>query len=233
MRRLAVVLAVAGAALAGCGDGEEAPGMRGALGGSAETRTLARARLASLPPGPLAWVAHEVALDQGRRLESDGGPGFVYVRRGALGELGEGEAVARGVAGTLVAGSEGAEVWDIRLAAPGSGRQGARRVFESEPLEGVPERPLATMIEVILPPRGGLTTVHTHPGPEFIYMTEGRIDYENALVGVKRLGPGGAEAIPPDTPVQKRNPYRREAVFLSWFLVDPDEPFAPEAEFRP
>jgi quercetin dioxygenase-like cupin family protein len=86
---------------------------------------------------------------------------------------------------------------------------------------------------VILPPRGGLTTVHTHPGTEFIYMTEGRIDYENALVGVKRLGPGGAEAIPPDTPVQKRNPYRREAVFLSWFLVDPGEPFAPEAEFRP
>jgi quercetin dioxygenase-like cupin family protein len=85
---------------------------------------------------------------------------------------------------------------------------------------------------VRVPPRGGRTTVHTHPGPEFIYMTRGRIEYENALVGTRRLGPGGAEAIPPGTPVQKRNPYEREAVFLSWFLVDPDKPFAPEAEFE-
>lgn len=37
--------------------------------------------------------------------------------------------------------------------------------------------------------------------------------------------------IPPGTPVQKRNPFKRPAVFLSWFLVDPDRPFAPKARF--
>jgi quercetin dioxygenase-like cupin family protein len=235
--RLALGLAVAAALLAGCGDGDDDDGddaasMRGALGGSAATQTLARERLESLPPRPLAWVAHELVLDPGERPRRGDEPGFMYVRRGTLGDLGAGEAVARQDARALVAGPEGVEAWDIRLAAPGSGPGAGPPVFESAPLEGIPERPLASMIEVTVPPRGGRTTVHTHPGPEFVYMTEGRIDYQNALVGTKRLGPGGAEAIPPDTPVQKRNPYEREAVFLSWFLVDPEEPFAPGAEFR-
>jgi quercetin dioxygenase-like cupin family protein len=232
MRALALGLGVGAGLLAACGGGEEGAGMRGALGGSAETQTLARERIESLPPGRRAWVAHELVLDAGERLEEQEGPGFVYVRRGTLGDLGTGEAVASRGLRSLVAGPEGAAVWDIRLAAPGSGSEAGRRVFESAPLEGTPERPLASMIEVRVPPRGGRTTVHTHPGPEFIYMTEGRIDYENALVGTRRLGPGGSEAIPPDTPVQKRNPYAREAVFLSWFLVDPDQPFAPGAAFE-
>jgi quercetin dioxygenase-like cupin family protein len=225
-------LCVAAALLAGCGGGDEDEGMRGALGGSAGTQTLARERLEALPPGPLAWVANELVLDSGERMERGDGPGFVYVRRGTLGDLGAGEAAARDGTGSLVAGPDGAAAWDIRLAAPGSGNEVGRRVFESARLEGIPDRPLASMIEVRLPPRGGRTTVHTHPGPEFIFMTEGRIDYQNALVGTRRLGPGGAEAIPPDTAVQKRNPYRREAAFLSWFLVDPDEPFAPGSEFQ-
>jgi quercetin dioxygenase-like cupin family protein len=232
LRAPALGAALVAASLAGCGDAEEGGTMRDALGGSAGTQTLARERLESLPPGPLAWVAHEVVLDSGEPLDEGVAPGFVYVRRGMLGELGAGEAVAGRDSRTLVAGPEGAAVWEIRLAAPGSGPEGGRPVFESEPLEGIPKRPLATMIEVSVPPRGGRTTVHTHPGPEFIYMTAGEIDYQNALVGTKRLGPGGAEAIPPDTPVQKRNPYPNEAVFLSWFLVDPDQPFAPPAEFE-
>jgi quercetin dioxygenase-like cupin family protein len=230
VRLRALGLAVAAVSLAGCGDGEEGASMRGALGGTAGTQTLARESIESLPPGPLAWVGHELVLDPGEGLEEDTGPGFVYVRSGALGDLRAGEAVARGGSRRLVAGPDGADVWDIRLAAPGS--EGGRRLFESAPLEGIPEGPVASMIEVRLPPRGGRTTVHTHPGPEFIYVTEGTIDYENAIVGTRRLGPGGAEAIPPDTAVQKRNPYGREAVFLSWFLVDPGEPFAPGAEFR-
>jgi quercetin dioxygenase-like cupin family protein len=232
MSMLTLGLAVAAALLAGCGDGEGGAGMPGALGGSAGTQTLARERLESLPPGPLAWVAHELVLDSGERLQQTDEPGFLYVRRGTLGDLGAGEAVAREDSGTLAAGTEGAVAWDIRLAAPGSRSGAGRVVFESAPLKGIPEQPVASMIEVRLPPRGGRTTAHTHPGPEFIYMTEGRIDYENALIGTRRLGPGGAEAIPPDTPVQKRNPYEREAVFLSWFLVDPAEPFAPGSEFR-
>jgi quercetin dioxygenase-like cupin family protein len=232
MRPPARCLAVAAALLAGCGDADEGGDMPGALGGSAGTQTLARERLDSLPPRPLVWVADELALESGEGMGEREGPGFVYVRRGTLGDLGAGEAVARSRAGALFGGADGAVAWDIRLAAPGSGAAEGQRVFESAVLEGIPERPLATMIEVSVPPRGGRTTVHTHPGPELIYMTKGRIQYENALVGTRALGPGGAEAIPPDTPVQKRNPYAREAVFLSWFLVDPDKPFAPGSEFE-
>jgi quercetin dioxygenase-like cupin family protein len=87
------------------------------------------------------------------------------------------------------------------------------------------------MIEVVLPPRGGETTVHSHPGPEFVYQVSGVIDYQNDLIGTRQLGPGEAEGIPPDTAVQKRNPTAEEAVFLSWFLVDRKRPGAPGAEF--
>ena len=62
------------------------------------------------------------------------------------------------------------------------------------------------------------------PVPSSSTSSPGEIDYQNAMIGTKRLGPGGAEAIPPETAVQKRNPFSEPAVFLSWFLVDPDRP---------
>ncbi len=74
--------------------------------------------------------------------------------------------------------------------------------------------------------------IHTHPGPELIYQVSGRIDYENALIGVRQMGPGGVEGIPPNTPVQKRNPFDEGAEFLSWFLVDTAQPFAAATRFE-
>jgi quercetin dioxygenase-like cupin family protein len=232
--------------LAGCGDsGEEAaerPGVRGALGGDARVTTLARAQLPTRPAGPVAWVADELRLRPGRPLEHAHEPAFVYAREGAtlLALRGKEMRLDEG-RGAFVSGEaphlhavtdEPAAVWEIRLAEPGApAPAGARRVFESEPLEGIPRRPLASFLEVTVPARGGETTVHTHPGPEFIYQLEGRIEYQNALIGTRELGPGGAEAIPPDTAVQKRNSFAADASFLSWFLVDPDEPFAPAARF--
>jgi quercetin dioxygenase-like cupin family protein len=250
-RALAFAIAPLLGLLAACGDdsgGELESGDRGAgvgaLGGSAETKTLARARLERRPPGALAWVAHEVRLAPGQAIEHAHELAFVYGRRGehmlrgagdeALTE-GRGAPVPAGEPHRHVAGDEAAALWEIRLARPGApappGERGARRVFESEPLEGIPDRPVASLIEVTVPPRGGRTTVHTHPGPEFIYQLSGEIDYQNAIVGTKRLGPGGAEGIPPNTAVQKRNPYADPASFLSLFLVDPDQPFAPKADF--
>jgi quercetin dioxygenase-like cupin family protein len=237
--------------LVACGDdSDEAPesinrgaGV-GALGGSATTETLARAPLERRPPGPLAWVADEIRLAPGEAIEHRHEPAFVYGRsgthtpRGVTGEPveeGGAAAVAAGARHTHEAGEEGAVFWEIRLASPlasaPTGAPRARRVFESERLEGIPARAEASLIEVTVPPRGGRTTVHTHPGPEFIYELSGLIDYQNAIIGTKRLGPGGAEGIPPNTPVQKRNPYANPATFLSLFLVDPDRPFAPKAEF--
>ncbi len=90
---------------------------------------------------------------------------------------------------------------------------------------------LHEVAHVRIPP-GGATSVHTHPGPELIYQLTGRILYQNALIGTVELGPAGPEGIPPGTAVQKRNRFDADAEFLSWFLVDPEEPFAPGAEFR-
>jgi quercetin dioxygenase-like cupin family protein len=224
----------------GAGSGEQGVGM-GALGGSATTETLARTRLAQPPPGELVWAADEIRLAPGRTLEHEHEPAFVYGRSGAHTLTGAGGAsLSEGRAAAVPdearhsheAGDEDVVFWEVRLARAGAPPPpGARRVFESEPLEGIPSPAEASLIEVTVPARGGRTTVHTHPGPEFIYQLSGRIDYQNAIIGTRRLGPGGAEGIPPNTAVQKRNPYAEPATFLSLFLVDPERPFAPRAEF--
>lgn len=245
--RLACVVLAGLVAACGDGSGEEPESIdrgadAGALGGSATTETLARARLERCPPGQLAWVADEIRLSPGDAIEHEHEPAFVYGRRGVHTlrgatdtpvEEGRAAAVAAGARHSHEAVDEEAAFWEIRLAPPPApaGAPRARRVFQSAPLEGIPARPEARLIEVTVPPRGGRTTVHTHPGPEFIYELSGRIDYQNAIVGTKLLGPGGAEGIPPNTAVQKRNPYAKPATFLSLFLVDPDLPFAPKAAF--
>jgi quercetin dioxygenase-like cupin family protein len=243
-------VAVAGAVTAGlvaCGDDTSAPPMQGdrgagvgALGGSATTRTLARSRLGERPPGDLAWVADAVRLAPRETIVHRHELAFVYGRSGrqsvrstsgrASVRPGKAVAMAADARHRHAAGPRGATFWEIRLAPPGSaGPRGSRRVFESEPLQGIPAPAEASLIEVTVPPRGGRTTVHTHPGPEFIYQLSGRIDYQNSIIGTRRLGPGGAEGIPPGTTVQKRNPFAGPASFLSLFLVVPDRPFAPRA----
>ena len=258
MRATVAVLMALTASLAACGDdsggGRDGDPPRtaaqsdhraGALGGSARTRALARTRLTERPPGELAWVADEARLPPGRTIAHRHELSFVYARRGQHSlRSGGGEASLRDGAAAAVeanvrhrheAGGEDSTFWEIRLAPPGSppppGFRAARRVFDSETLEGIPAPADAAFIEVTVPPRGGRTTVHTHPGPEFIYQLSGRIDYQNAIIGTRLLGPGGAEGIPPGTAVQKRNPFARPATFLSLFLVDPDRPFAPKARF--
>jgi quercetin dioxygenase-like cupin family protein len=239
------------ASLFACGDdsaGRPSQGDRGAgvgaLGGSATTRPLARTRLDERPAGELAWVAHATRVKPGEGISHRHELSFVYARRGphflrAAGRRrtlreGDGAALEAELPHRHEAGSDSSTFWEIRLAPPGSQPPGGApsgRVFESGPLEGIPAPARVSFIEVTVPPRGGRTTVHTHPGPEFIYELSGRIQYQNAIIGTRRLGPGGAEGIPPDTAVQKRNPFARPATFLSFFLVDPDRPFAPRARF--
>jgi quercetin dioxygenase-like cupin family protein len=250
MRSAAAAAAAALCGLVACGDdsgGDGAgPSDRGAgvaaLGGSARTETLARTRLERRPPGELVWVAHELKLAPDAAIRHEHELAFAYARRGVRAAgghaplaAGEGAAIPAGTPHRHEAGDEGSVFWEIRIAHPGAaappGARPARRVFASEPLEGIPAPAQVSLIEVTVPPRGGMTTVHTHPGPEFIYQLAGRIDYQNAIAGTKRLGPGGAEGIPPGTAVQKRNPFARPATFLSLFLVDPDRPFAPRASF--
>ncbi len=115
---------------------------------------------------------------------------------------------------------------------PGSTPAGfeAETIFESPVLEGIPENPLVVFILVEIPP-GGETSIHTHPGPEFIYQLSGGIDYQNGITGVRKMVAGDVEGIPPLTAVQKRNPSDKKAVFLSWFLVDTEKDFASPAAF--
>ena len=217
----------------------------GGLGGSARVDTLARTPLATRPSGEVSWIADEVRLDPSDAIQHSHELAFAYARGGsqtlraggveqAIPE-GGGVAVPAGSRHRHASGERGAVLWEIRLARPGSpsaaGMTHASRLFESEPLEGIPVQAEASLLSVSVPPRGGRTTVHTHPGPELIYQLSGLIEYQNTLIGTKRLGPGGLEGIPPGTAVQKRNPFSRRAVFLSWFLVDPHRPFAPKARF--
>jgi quercetin dioxygenase-like cupin family protein len=239
------VLGALAAGIAGCGGDSDAPAVSddrgagvGALGGGAGVETLARTRLSEPPKGELAWVADEIRLEPGEQVDHAHELAFAYARRGETrldGEplaAGAGAAIEPDARHTHAAAKDGAVLWEIRLAAPDSPPpRGARRVFASETLEGIPRGATASFLLVTVPPRGGRTTVHTHPGPEFIYQLSGRFDYQNAIIGTERLGPGGAEAIPPDTAVQKRNPLQEPAAFLSWFLVDPGQPFAPKASF--
>ena len=253
-RRLATTAAAAAClALAACGGeparpgGEETPaasqpqGGDGALGGGAQTATLATLEDVERAPGRTAWSGWRVALEPGEVVEHRHGTSTVLAQEGehrldgGVVAEGDGAAVRAGETHRHAAPEGDNSVFsEFVLAEPGfrlPGAPAARRLFESEVLEGVPEAASLRFIEVRLP-RGSETSVHTHPGPELIYGTQGRFDYENAIEGQRRFGSGDTAGIPPDTAVQKRNPSGDEAVFLSWFLVDPAEPFAPGARFE-
>lgn len=210
-----------------------------ALGGTAETSLLARQALDQLPEGELAWITHSTRLEPGQTLEHSHEFAFAYAAEGAHRldaeqlEEGEGAAVPAGQTHRHQAADSPSTVWEIRLAASGSpypGLESTELLFESAPLQGIPPRPLAVFVHVRVP-SGGQTSVHTHPGPELIYQIQGRIEYQNALIGTIEMGAGAGHGIPPHTPVQKRNPFPEPAEFLSWFLVDPALPFATAARF--
>jgi len=189
-------------------------------------------------------VAHEARLAAGNAQEHSHEFAFVYAKEGAhvlrIGtgvdklKPGEGAAVPPGTTHRHEAPEGASLFWEVKLARPAaepsSDLPDARLVFVGEVLGDIPDNPLAAFVDVLIPP-GGRTSVHTHPGPEFIYQLSGRIIYENAIIGAREMGPGEVEGIPPETGVQKRNPFETSAEFLSWFLVDPNEPFASPSKF--
>lgn len=214
------------------------------LGGTSDTEVLAAQLLRFTPETPVEWVAHQVVLEAGDEIEHEHEFAFVYavendhelVIDGTLVKLEPG--VGRGVPERLRhkhrAVDSPTTFWEIRLAPLGSrsaiGVDDPRLVFRSGPLAGIPELPAAAFVLVTIPP-GGQTSVHTHPGPEFIYQYEGVIDYQNEFKRILGMEPGAFEGIPATTAVQKRNESGEDAVFLSWFLVDTDQPFASPARF--
>lgn len=255
--RSLLLVAALGLLSASCGGGDDATSTTtvsgggddlmggGALGGNADTELLADASEVAVPDGVVSWVAHEVRLADGDSLTHAHSFAFVWAAEGRhTVSFGDDEAsIEQGGSVAVTANGEHAHsardgdsvFWEIRLAAPDAGvppgAQDAVLVFASEPLEGIPADPTASFVEVVIPPQRGETSVHTHPGPELIYQLSGDIIYENAIIGEIQLGPGGIESIPPDTAVQKRNLASTQAVFLSWFLLDPSQEFATGAAF--
>jgi len=216
-----------------------------ALGGSAETTLLARQILDDPPADGVAWIAYETSLALGETLEHSHEFAFVYAKdsphvlthdvvRRQL-EKGEGAAISAGVTHIHELYDEATTFWEIILADPKTAVSntppGSRLVFVSDPLEGIPSEVSATFVLVRVPPDGH-TSVHIHPGPELIYQLSGNINYQNAIIGTIEMGTGGIEGIPPFVAVQKRNPFAEDGVFLSWFLVDPAQPFASPARFE-
>ena len=82
-----------------------------------------------------------------------------------------------------------------------------------------------------MPPRGGRGPRCTpHPGPEFISRSSGpdRLQKRHRHAAG---GPRWRRGIPPDTAVQKRNPFALPASLLSFFLVDPGPAVRAEGAF--
>ena len=115
--------------------------------------------------------------------------------------------------------------WETRLDYPDYILSDPRveTVFVSPSLEEIPDNSLVVFVSVEVSP-GGETSVHSLPGPEFIYQFTGSIDYQNGLIGVRPMTPGDIEGIPPVTLVQKRKAAGQTAAFLFWFQLTPTSP---------
>ena len=215
-----------------------------ALGSRSTTVGLAQGLL-DTSGASVIWSAFELALAQDDLVEGVGASGFLYVVEGTVaavvgeteGALGpqEGLLVNAGTPFSVRAVGGAAVVWDIRLqtpmvVGPPDYAPDAVAAWRSEPLQDVPLLPLAVMALVTVPP-GGQTTVHTHPGPEFIVVVAGQIDYQNAFKEVPAAGVGTTETIGARVAVQKRNRFDVDGVFLSLFLLDAGQPFASAARF--
>ena len=104
-------------------------------------------------------------------------------------------------------------------------------VFVSPTLKGISKNPLAGFVLVKVP-SGGETSVHTHPGPEFIYQLSGGIDYQgyqNDIVGMLQITNGDIEGIPPTTSCPKSETIRMNSRVFIVVSCWPIPPFASPA----
>jgi quercetin dioxygenase-like cupin family protein len=212
------------------------------MGENAEITVLAEQQIEMLPENPLAWIGFDLSGIDGEIDVMSPAPGFLYANQGTHAVTVDGEAQTLQVGEALFVAQDarvslqrGEGLWHIVLADPEADApaelEGADVVFSSGELEGIPDAPVELRFLLVALPMGGMTSAHTHPGPEFIYVTRGDIEYETGLNDTEMLHVGDHRALPAGTAVQKRNPVGAMAAFLSWFFVDPDRPFASEESF--
>ncbi len=210
--------------------------VRAQLGNMARVTPLAKQQAEGLSGMALAWSTDRVMLSEPLTHQHE--LGFVYAEGAA-------HTVTVGYQATTIEAGKGAAVsteshthspgtfLELRLAAPGAVPQAnGTRVFASEILQGIPTGTVTLQfVDVVLPPNGGMTNVHTHPGTETVFARAGSFEYQSGLHGTEPLQVGAVRSLPPDMPVQKRNPAGEEAAFLALFIVDPAKPLATEASF--
>lgn len=213
-----------------------------AMGDKAELTVAAEAVVRTLPPEPLGWVGYRVGKADAGAETRAWGPAFLYADDeartfevdGTEITLDPGDAVFvdEGVEHTAPRGNFWVFLLTDPEADPPPGLEDATREVSSGPLEGLPDGSAELRFLLVdLSSQSGQTTVHTHPGPEFIYVAQGHIEYETGLAETTELTVGDEAALPADTTVQKRNVSEEPARFWSWFIVDPDEPFSSETMF--
>jgi hypothetical protein len=222
----------------------QADGMGGEmLGGNAETLELAAKELGDLPQQPLSWTVFDFAGITIENVITNPAPAFLYAHQNShvftvAGEertLEEGQAIFLEQGTELgLAGAEG--LWYSLLAPPDlqdpGGIEGAEVLARSGVLNGLPQAPALLSFVMVQLPMDGSTAVHSHPGPELIYVTHGELEYQTGMADTETLAVGDNRALPAGVAVQKRNMMGEMAAFLAWFVVDSEQPFAAEAAFE-
>ncbi len=167
-------------------------------------KPLAEKKVTELPAGPLFW-----------RIEN-----FPTL------------AQAQAAAGPMgLAAESGGKVWLFTLGPAGESSAGGTKVAEMGPLPKVVARQYLLRINEASGPPGSITSVHTHPGSEAVYVLAGEESFRTPH-RVKRIGAGQAEVgHTADTPMQASSSGATDLLALVMFLVDADRPFSSPAEF--
>lgn len=166
-------------------------------------KTLATAKIAAVPPGPLFW-----------RLET-----FPTL------------ALAQSAAGaTALAVQSGGRNWLITLGAPGGTSAGGTKVAEVGPLPAVTATHYLLQVNEASGPPGAITPQHSHPGSETFYVLSGQTT-SHTPDGTMHVDPGHAElGHLANTPMQVSSSGTTDLLSLVMFLVDADQPFSTPAK---
>ena len=173
-------------------------------GGKIVGKILAQKKMAKLPAGPLFW-----------RIETFGTVADANAAAGPTGLVGEASGKA----------------WLFTLSPKGQASKGGSKVAEIGPLAEVTASEYLLEVRQLGGAPGAMSIVHTHPGPEAVYVIAGEQTHKTPH-GVNRLGPGQSLAgHGANTPMQSTSSGKTDLNTLVMFVLDASKPFASPAKF--
>lgn len=163
---------------------------------------LAERKVAQLPDGPLHW-----------RIET-----FPSL------------ATAEAAAGPLgLAAEHAGRAWLFTLGPQGGATPGARSVAEIGPVPILPAGRYLLRVNRAGGPPGAMTSVHSHPGSEAVYVLSGQLSQRTGH-GIARVGAGQAmNGHGADMAMQLTSSGTTDLDQLVLFVVDADRPFSSPA----